>query len=375
MSRTRLVGRGERAGKRLAARLARAIVGTQRVTPVEIARVRSILIVRQHNQLGDMLCAVPLLRALRSRCPEAHIFLMTSPVNHEIMLHHRLLDGVVNFDKREYLSGRRFKVGALRDFIRDLREHAFDLAIVPATVSVSFTSDLLSYLSGARWRIGPGNLEGKKNLGAFLYTNPVNLDWSESPDRHQTLRNIDICSDLGLETPDLGLELTLLPREAEEGRSEVAALRMGAPWVVAVHPGAGKIPNRWPSDSFAQLIRWLHLSMQCRVVIIKGPMDDEPIKELAKGLDVPTYLLENRGIRNIASILASVDILVSNDTGIMHVGAAVGIPVLSLFGPTNPRQWAPLGPKNRYLRCSSGVTADIKVEDVIRAVRAMLPEH
>ncbi len=366
---------GQRGLKKLAVGLARTVVRSPRNTAIDMTRVRSILIVRQHNQLGDMLCVVPLLRALRARFPGSRLVLLTSPVNHAVMLHHRLLDEVVNYDKREFLGGGRIKTKTVRAFIRMLRDFRFDLAIIPATVSMSFTSDLLGYLSGARWRIGPGGLDGKKNPGAFLYTHPIQLGWQDSPDRHQTLRNMDVCSGLSLPTPDLGLELTLLPEEAEAGRREVDTLRVGARPVVAFHPGAGKVLNRWPAVSFSRVITELHSGSGCTILVIKGPMDDAPVDDLVKRLHVPHYLIEKRSIREIASVLRSVDLLVSNDTGVMHVGAAAGTPVLSLFGPTNPCQWAPPGQKNRYLRCDSGMIADITVEVVLESVRRMLREH
>jgi len=370
-----LADRGERWLKKLAVALARAVVRTRRNTPIDATQVKSILIVRQHNQLGDMLCVVPLLRALRARFPGSKLVLLTSPVNNAVMLHHRLLDRVVNYDKREFLAEGRIKARALRAFVRMLRAFKFDLAIVPATVSMSFTSDMLAFLSGARWRIGPGELDGKENPGAFLYTHPVQLSWQTSPDRHQTLRNMDVCRDLSLSTPDLRLELTLLPEESKAGRREAHALRSGARLVVAFHPGAGKGPNRWPASSFSQVITELFKNSGCTIVVIKGPMDDDPVNELINRLNVPYYLVEKRTIRDVASLLQSIDLLVSNDTGVMHVGAATDTPVLSLFGPTNPCQWAPLGPKNRYLRCDSGVIGDITVEAVLEAARQMLREH
>ena len=87
----------------------------------------------------------------------------------------------------------------------------------------------------------------------------------------------------------------------------------------------------------------------------------------------PPYntLLNNR-IRVVASILRYVDLVVSNDTGIMHVAAGVGTPVLSLFGPTEPRQWAPLGGIHRYIKSETRDISEIPVQDVIRVAREML---
>jgi heptosyltransferase III len=342
---------------------------------IDPARVRSILVVRQHNQLGDMLCVVPLLRALRNTYRSARIVLIASPVNYAVMRHHRLLDDVVNFDKREFLKDGRLHLLRLREFVRSLRRNDFDMTIVPSTVSMSMTSDLLAYLSGAACRVGPGSLNGRKNKGRFFYTERVDLDWGNAPGRHQTLRNLDVVRDLSLETPDLTLELTLLPEERERGAAEYAKVRAGARSVIAFHPGAGKVPNRWPTESFRRVIEALCESEQAKIVVVRGPMDDEPVEALVRSLHVPYYLIENRSIREVASFLASVDLLVSNDTGVMHVGAAAGTAVLSLFGPTDPLQWAPQGPGNRCLRGASGDIAAIRVESVIALAREMLREH
>jgi ADP-heptose:LPS heptosyltransferase len=370
-----MLRRSEQHVKRMAIGLGRIMVRSRANAPFDPAQVQRILIIRQHNQLGDMLCVVPLLRALRLRYPAATLTLLTSPVNCSVMQHHRLLHDVINYDKRVFLGHARVRLGKLLRFIRNLRDRRFDLAIVPATVSVSLTSDLLAYFSGARWRVGAGSLEGRENPGGFLYTHPVPLAWAGTPERHQTLRNIDVCQPLGLGLPPLDLEITLLPDEIERGRSEVMAWKSGARAVVAVHAGAGKPPNRWPAELFSRLMTKLHETEKCQFMIVCGPMDREPVESLVNTLNIPYYLIENRPIRDVASILKSVNLLITNDTGIMHVGAAAGVPVLSLFGPTDPRQWAPMGRQNRYICSESGAMGDIPLASVLNAARDMLPEH
>jgi ADP-heptose:LPS heptosyltransferase len=365
----------ERQIKRLALGLARLLTRTRNSTPIACSRIQSILVVRQHNQLGDMLCVVPLLRALRARFPQSRIVLLASPVNVDVMRNHRLLDAVLNYDKREFLSHGRIRLVALGRFWKTLRRQQFDIAIVPATVSMSLTSDILAFVSGARWRIGPAALDGKENPGAFLYTHPVALNWGASPERHQMLRNFDIGRDLSLEVPALDPELTLLPDELEKGKLEVAGIRSGVAPVVAFHTGAGKIPNRWPAEGFARAIEYARGELGAAILVIKGPMDAEPVEALSKLLKTPFYLVENKSIREVASIIRSVDLLVSNDTGTMHVGAAAGTPVLSLFGPTDPRQWAPPGAIHRFIKSRSGVISDIPVQEVLDAMRQMLREH
>jgi ADP-heptose:LPS heptosyltransferase len=93
---------------------------------------------------------------------------------------------------------------------------------------------------------------------------------------------------------------------------------------------------------------------------------------MVDALGVPHMVLDRRPIRQVAAVLAHADLLLSNDTGIMHVGAAVGVPVLSLFGPTPALQWAPAGPEHRSLQGEGGNIETISVAAVVEAGTAML---
>lgn len=333
--------------------------------------IQRILVVRQHNQLGDMLCVVPLLRALRRKFPSAHMTLLASPVNYDVMVHNRNLDEVLQYDKREFLGGG-IKPGTLRRFIRNLRDRKFDLAIVPATVSMSFTSDLLCYLSGAKYRIGPRSLDGTMNTSAFLFSHPVDLNWQSEPHRHQTLRNMDVAAGLCPPESDLSLEITLTESEKQEAREFLGRVAAGREIVIGFHPGAGKPPNRWHGGKFAGLANRLCSEFNALALITSGPMDDAATEEMIDGLKVGYEIIRNKPIRHVASVLAGIQLMVTNDTGIMHVAGAVGIPVISLFGPTDPQQWAPIGKQNRYIVGRDGNIDTISVDEVFAAASKVL---
>ncbi len=319
-----------------------------------------------------MLCVVPLLRALREKYPNAVLALMASPVNIGVMEGNLYLDEVVLYDKRDFLERGRFHLITLLRFVRKLRERRFTIAIVPSTVSTSFTSDLLAYLSGARCRIGAGSLDGSSNVASFLFTLPVMLDWRSQPNRHQTLRNLDSAADLKLEASDLSLEMTLSSEEVEDGRLFVERIKQGSRYTIGYHPGAGKRPNRWPAERFATLISRLSGEVNAATVLTSGPMDMDVVKMVEARLNVRYHLLANQSIRRVASVLRWLDLMITNDTGIMHVAAAVGVPVLSLFGPTSPEQWAPLGARHRYIRGEEGDIATIPVDEVLEKARSMI---
>jgi len=220
-------------------------------------------------------------------------------------------------------------------------------------------------------RIGAGKIDGKENAVGAFFTNPVDLDWRSDHHRHQTLRNLDTARDLSLHDIDLRSEIFLSEQEQREGDTVVRKEMAGRKYAIAFHPGAGKMPNRWPADRFAATANELAAIFHARIIITKGPMDDAPVAEMIRGLHEEPAIVENRPIREVAAILAQVRLVISNDTGIMHVAAAVGVPVLSLFGPTDPLQWAPMAEMHRFI-CAGPDIRSISIEEVIWNAKEML---
>jgi len=369
---SRLLRRLERIFKLFFVRCLRALLGSSVSSLPPHAVFKTILVIRQHNQLGDMLCVVPLLKGLRNRFPDAFIALVASPVNYEVMLNNPFVDEVIEYDKSEFLARGRFRFGRILQFIKSLRAYNFELAIVPSTVSTSVTSDMLAYLLGARARIGAGSINGRPNPSGFFFNVPVRLDWTQNPHRHQTLRNVDIAAPLALRQQDCSLHISLKNNEVTEAKLLYSKAKMPKSLSILLHPGAGKKPNRWPADRFALVANILGAEYDAMVLITSGPFDDGPVSEVEARLSAYHKIIANKPIRHVAAILSLGDLLITNDTGIMHVGAAVGIPVLSLFGPTDPNQWAPMGALHRYVKGEKGDITSIRVEVVLRHAREML---
>lgn len=330
-------------------------------------QIRRIVVVRQHDQLGDMLCAVPLLRCLRAAYADAQITLVASPVNHDIMLHHPFVDRLLLYDKRVLRSS----VSESISFLRQLRAEPVDLAIVPATVSMSVTSDLLGMLCKARIRIGAASLNGRENPSASCHTLAVDLDWSEQPHRHQALRNLDILAPLGLSCGDISHAVGTTEQERHEANRRLHPQRDGKRLLLGFHPGAGKPGNRWAPSHFATVINAFCREYDAAAVMTIGPMDTDVRDALLPLLDAPVTVLDGLPIREIAAMISCLDLFLTNDTGIMHVAAGTGIPTLSLFGPTDPAQWAPVGERMHHIRAGSGDIDDIGTGEVIGMLKWM----
>jgi ADP-heptose:LPS heptosyltransferase len=110
------------------------------------------------------------------------------------------------------------------------------------------------------------------------------------------------------------------------------------------------------------------------IVVTCGPMDVEPVQTLISKLTCSYTLVEKRQIRNVAAIIDQLDLLLTNDTGIMHIAGATRPRVLSLFGPTDPLQWAPIGPKNRFISAEDKSIQSITEENVYSMLDVILHE-
>lgn len=335
---------------------------------VDFGEVKKILIVRQHNQLGDMLCAVPLFRALRQRFPNAKITLVTSPVNYEVVKDNPFVDEILNFDKVKFLKSP----SSFFKFVKSVKA-GFDIAIVPVTVSISTTSNLLAYISKARIRIGPASLNGKENPTAFLFNYQIELDWRSEERKHQTKRNLDIVKPFGIDTEDLSYVIPYFDEDREFVKNFLSKAK-DFEFLIGYHPGAGKVKNRWDASNFAELALKLADKFNALTLITAGPMDDEPVEKMIKQIDgkIDYIILKNEKISRIVAVIDSIDLFITNDTGIMHVAGATKTPVISLFGPTNPYQWSPLNKDKFFIWSKTGDINDIKVDEVYKLALEIL---
>jgi heptosyltransferase-2 len=234
-------------------------------------------------------------------------------------------------------------------FYRKLKERRYDLAIVPSTVSMSFTSDVMAWLCGARYRIGAGSLTGVENIASHFFNLHLAVSWEGEQAVHQTERNLEFVRCLGVDTDDLSLVIHLTGEEkrfAEEFFSEHVRRNR---YIIGCHPGAGKPANRWPAERFAQVAERLGSEMDALILITAGPMDDEPVNRMIKKLKCSFVLVNEKSIRRVAAIIDHLSLFITNDTGVMHVAAATSTSVLSLFGPTDPSQWAPRSNRHKFL--------------------------
>jgi len=140
--------------------------------------------------------------------------------------------------------------------------------------------------------------------------------------------------------------------------------------VIALHPGSGSAHKNWPAARYAALATNLHKHYGAHILAVAGPADEAVVREMrAAWQSAPLTLAQNLALPEVAALLARCRCFIGNDSGIAHLAAALGVPTVALFGPTDPVLWAPTGPAVRVL---SAPLAAITVAEVQAAAALLL---
>ncbi len=308
------------------------------IQPAQLLKLQPsrILVVRQQNQMGDMVCATPVFRALAETFPQARIALVTALVNREVVQHNPHLDQVFTFDQKMWRNPVRFL-----KFMSQLRGFKPEVSFVLSSVSFSVTSAALALASGARYVVGADSLP----FGHDISRHAFSLEMPSVPelDRHSVLHSLAPLQAIGITTNNVST--VVVPSQDEKEAAGAILKDLGLkPGFWAIHPGAGKKQNIWPASGFAQMI-----SMAAEhghpVLVLHGPADSQPLAELqdlmGDTLGDKMFVAPACSIGVGAALLQQADRFLCNDTGVMHMAGALPVPTVALFGPTDPELWKP----------------------------------
>lgn len=330
--------------------------------------VKKILIVRQHNQLGDMLAAISLFRALKEKYPQSHISVIVSPVNKAAIERTKYIDSYFIFNKLEIYTPSGFI-----KFLKYLRQE-FDVVIVPVTVSVSFTSNLIARISNSKIRIGPNSLDGKPNDSAYFFDRRIDINWKRHPDSNVADLILDIVRPFGIDTNDFSSDINFDDSDLETAKRFLQQIKSNANFkLIGIHVGAGKPQNRWSLQKYVDLIFKLNESYNCCFYVTGWKFDSEELDYIEKHSKLKIHQFLHHTIPQVAALISISNLFITNDTGIMHVAGTTKTPQISLFGPTNPFNWAPCGKNKIFLR-KSDLIDDIEVEDVFAVSKVLLDD-
>ena len=299
--------------------------------------------------IGDFIVTLPVFQALRRAWPRAYIEVVGYPHIAQLALACGLVNAVTSMNKAEMARLFSLKPSIPEEQARYLR--SFGL--------------ILSYL------YDPGNTVRENLLGVgvrqVVYGSPQVGGMPAVSHMLKPLESLAIYPEEP-EYPRLDLD------DDTRARGRERLKRLGER-VVAIHPGSGSPKKNWPLDRFLSAGRAVRANTGASVCLILGDADDAIAGELKRGTgEFP--VVTGCSLVDLAGILAACDGYLGNDSGITHMAAAVGIPTVALFGPTDPAIWGPRAERVAILTPAServGDLAEIPVDAVLRALQAMMP--
>jgi len=343
---------------------------------IEPGRIRKIL-VREVNWVGDAVLTLPALEALDRRFPEAEIVVVGRPWVAGLFGGQRGVDRVLAFES----AGAHRGLWGRWVLARKLRQEGFDLALLFPN---SFDAAVVPWLSRIPRRVGYPT-DGRR----LLLTHSARAA-ARAGERHQVFRYLDLIRALGGSGDALPrLAVTADAQRAADVLLARHGVEAGATWI-ALNPGSvyGSA-KRWPPERFAAVADALAARRGAKVLLVGSRGELGVLQSVARAMREPAVVLGGRtDIGMLPGLVHRARLLLTNDTGAMHVAAAVGSPVLAVFGPTDLDSTGPLGPRCRTVRtpvpCSPCLLREcpidhrcmtgIGVEEVVRAAEELLNE-
>jgi heptosyltransferase II len=327
------------------------------------------ILVRMPNWIGDAVMSTPALGSLRAAFPSSEIVLAANPVVCELMATHPYCDRTIVYDKK----GRHGGIDGLRKYSALIAGERFDLAIL---FQNAIEAAIIARLARIKRRAGYST-----DMRGMLLTDAVRVS-KEVLRLHQTQYYLNMLSELGI--PPAGQELRL---QCSDEEKDWACGVLGPGRWAAINPGAAYgAAKRWYPERFAEVADALGSEFGYRLLLVGGPGEAEIGSEIETAMRSKSLNLIGRtSVRQLMALLASVDLVITNDSGPMHVAAAFDRPVVALFGPTDHCVTSPICSRFSLVRkqtecapclkrqCSTDhrCMAGITVDDVLNAVKKL----
>ncbi|MCK5306109.1 MAG: glycosyltransferase family 9 protein [Candidatus Omnitrophica bacterium] len=301
---------------------------------------RKILVISMQG-IGDLLLITPALSLLRRNFPQSIISVLVLSNAKDIILGNPDIDRVIIYDHKKK------SIFAILKFILKLRKEGFNLSICayPSGLRAIF----VGFLTGAPLRIGQ-NLVCVKKI-PFLLTHKIDV----IKVKHAVDMNIDLIKTLGQVSNDKKKQLVMPINQTDtefvlryKRRHDISDTNI----FICIHPGVSKLgeSRRWPLDKFIKLSDRLVEEYNARIVFIGIEDDRAALNEINGTMNKKQLVVVNWPIKRVSALIKSCDLFIGNNSGPMHIAAAVKTTTIGLFGDTDPRIHGPYGENNIVVR-------------------------
>ncbi|MBI4395265.1 MAG: lipopolysaccharide heptosyltransferase II [Candidatus Omnitrophica bacterium] len=287
------------------------------------------ILVFTKNWLGDVIFETPAIRAIKENFPNSHLVAVTPRQCVPILEANPYVDEIIPFNDRSEEKGliRKWR------FIQKLKAHRIDKAYLFHRAQ---KHAWIAYLAGARERIGYDTKWRRYLLTRFI------------SEKEELIHDVEYFLNLlqadGLKiSGDYPYEFYFLPEDERKVQALLIEHGLKTEKLVAINPGANWIPKRWPPSYFRELAHRLVDHFGVQIVLTGSAQDRAVADEILNGNSSFVSLAGKTTIREAGALFSKCRLVVSNDTGPLHIASGVGANVLGLFGPTASRETAPLG--------------------------------
>ncbi len=318
----------------------------------------NILIIH-FGQLGDVILSLPSFFAIREKFADAKITVLVGKASAEMIELAGFADDKIVVDRVKLRdSGKLWSIGEILKLAKEIRRRKFDFIIDLHSLA---ETNLLGFFSGAKQRLYI-NRENRSLdfLGNFSPKPPL-----EDKSKHAADRYLDVLQSLSIENPRRFVQISPPPSAQETIEHLWSEKKLVGKKLVGFFPGAGHPSRRWQLDNFAELAKQIERTENLQTMVFLGPEEIEMRGEVKEKFPAATLIVDKLTLSQLAAAMMRLAVLVSNDTGAMHVGALVGTPIVLLLDERAPSSYLPLTEKLRVI--NHGKLDEISVGEVYRA--------
>jgi len=304
------------------------------------------ILIARTDRLGDLVLSTPVIKNIRDYFPRSRISFLCRPYTREVLEGNPWLDEVIIYDK----YGKDKSFAASLRFAESLRKKRFDLALI---LHPTLRMHLLTFLAAIPVRAG-----WKWSKGSFLLNRGFR-HLKHKGQKHELEYNLDLLRGLGIPVETKTMYFPLKKESQDRIKELLQSRGVGdKDLLIVLHPAASCPSRRWPIAHFSLLSGFLQKDLKVKIAVISTEKEKDQTEQLLRDHREMVDLRGRLDVSGLGALLDRADLLIANDSGPVHIAAALDTPVISIFSRNDPglspRRWQPLGMRSFYLHKDVG---------------------
>ncbi len=297
---------------------------------------QNILII-DFGQIGDVILSLPALKAVREKFSTAKITAMIGKSGAEIIEISGFVNKRITVDRVKLRDGEKLEsLKEVLKIVKDVRRRKFDFVI---DLHSLYETNLLGYLSGAKHRLYINRENRSLDFLADFQPKPP----PENKKLHLTDQYLNVLKPLGIENAPRAVEVQPRPKDLQKIENLLQTVQSKR--LVGLFPGAGNASRRWSLEKFAEAAQSLSKDKNLQTIVFLGPEEENLRAEVEEKFPNETIIFDKLSLLEFIAALSKLSVLISNDTGAIHLGAVVGTPIVLVMDKRAPTTYLPLTEK------------------------------